>query len=181
MRMIGSIAGAITVGLVNLAARRGERYASRLKKGDPAPDFELPGSDGRWYRLRDFRGQKTVVVAWFPKAFTPACTRECESFGSGSGVLRGFNAQYFVASIDPPDTNRQFAESTGIDFPILSDPGKSVARAYGVLGAMGFPSRWTFYIGKDGRILDVDKRVRAASHGLDVAQKLTGLGTESLA
>lgn len=38
--------------------------------GDPAPDFELPGSDGKSYRLSDFRGKKTVVVAWFPKAFT---------------------------------------------------------------------------------------------------------------
>jgi peroxiredoxin Q/BCP len=92
-------------------------------------------------------------------------------------VLRGFRAQYFGASIDSPDTNREFAESMGIDYPILSDPGKSVARAYGVLSASGFPSRWTFYIGKDGRILDVDKQVRPSSHGADVAGRLSQLGT----
>jgi len=47
-----------------------------------------------------------------------------------------------------------------------------VARAYGVLGPSGMASRWTVYIGRDGRILDIDKRVRAASHGADVAERL---------
>ncbi len=45
--------------------------AEELKVGDPAPVFELPGSDGKTYRLADFQGKKTVIVAWFPKAFTP--------------------------------------------------------------------------------------------------------------
>jgi len=51
-----------------------------------------------------------------------------------------------------------------------------VARAYGVLSVAGFPSRWTFYIGKDGRILDIDKNVQPSSHGADVARKLEQLG-----
>jgi len=51
-----------------------------------------------------------------------------------------------------------------------------VARAYGVLGASGFASRWTFYIGADGRIVDIDKRVRTASHGREVAARLKELG-----
>jgi len=50
-----------------------------------------------------------------------------------------------------------------------------VARAYGVLAASGYASRWTFYIGADGRILDIDKKVSAASHGRDVVAKLTEL------
>jgi peroxiredoxin Q/BCP len=60
----------------------------------------------------------------------------------------------------------------GIDYPILSDPSKAVARAYGVLGASGFASRWTFYIGSDGRLLDIDKSVSAASHGRDIAARV---------
>ena len=63
----------------------------------------------------------------------------------------------------------------GLTYPILSDPDKEVARAYGVLGPSGFASRWTFYIGADGRILDIDKKVSAASHGRDVVAKLTDL------
>ena len=80
--------------------------------------------------------------------------------------------RYFAASVDAPETNAKFAASLGIDYPILSDPTKAVARAYGVLAPTGMASRWTFYIGRDGRILDVDKKVRAASHGADVAQQL---------
>jgi peroxiredoxin Q/BCP len=54
----------------------------------------------------------------------------------------------------------------------LSDPTREVARAYGVLGATGLASRWTFYIGADGRILDVDRKVSASSHGRDIVAKL---------
>ena len=83
---------------------------------------------------------------------------------------------YFAASVDRPETNAKFAASLGLDYPILSDPTKEAARAYGVLGITGFPSRWTFYIGEDGRILDVDRSVSAKSHGGDVAARLAELG-----
>lgn len=83
---------------------------------------------------------------------------------------------YFGASVDAADTNARFARSLGLDYPILSDPSKDVARAYGVLSASGFASRWTFYIGADGRILDIDTQVKASSHGPDVVAALDRLG-----
>jgi peroxiredoxin Q/BCP len=87
-------------------------------------------------------------------------------------MLRRFDARYFAASVDRPETNAKFAASLGIDYPVLSDPTKAVARAYGVLAPSGMASRWTFYIGRDGRILDIDKHVRASSHGADIAERL---------
>ena len=84
--------------------------------------------------------------------------------------------KYFGASVDPPQTNARFAHSLGLDYPVLSDPAKGVARAYGVLAASGLASRWTFYVGADGRLLDIDKRVSASSHGRDIVAKLTQLG-----
>jgi peroxiredoxin Q/BCP len=90
--------------------------------------------------------------------------------------LRRFNVEYFAASVDTPETNARFARSLGLDYPILSDPTKTVARAYGVLGASGYASRWTFYIGADGHIRDIDKKVRASSHGRDLVARLTELG-----
>ena len=81
----------------------------------------------------------------------------------------------FAASVDSVETNTRFAASLGVDYPILSDPTKEVARAYGVLAPSGMASRWTFYIGADGRILDIDKGVRAASHGTDIAKRLEEL------
>ena len=90
--------------------------------------------------------------------------------------MRRFGVRYFGVSVDSLETNTRFAQSLGIVYPILSDPGKQVARAYGVLSASGYASRWTFYIGVDGRILDVDKHVRASTHGRDIAVRLTELG-----
>jgi peroxiredoxin Q/BCP len=101
---------------------------------------------------------------------------ECESIGASGGGLQRFDAAHFAASADSPATNRQFARSMGISFPILSDPDKSVARAYGVLGRSGFPSRWTFYIGIDGRILAIDKDVHVRTHGRDIEKALATLG-----
>lgn len=86
----------------------------------------------------------------------------------------------FGASVDSPDVNASFAESLGLAYPILSDPSRDVARAYGVLSRSGFASRWTFYIGADGRILAVDKQVHAASHGDDIVARLNELGVTQL-
>ncbi len=84
---------------------------------------------------------------------------------------------YFTASCDTAATNKKFAESLGLDYAILSDPEKNVAKAYGVItSGRNFPSRWTFYIGKDGKILHIDRNVKAASHGAAVAAKLKELG-----
>jgi peroxiredoxin Q/BCP len=77
--------------------------------------------------------------------------------------------------VDSAEKNARFAASLGIDYPILSDSTKEVARAYGVLAPSGFALRWTFYIGADGRILDINKKVSASSHGADVVAKLTDL------
>ncbi len=92
--------------------------------------------------------------------------------------MRRAGVQYFAASVDTPDTNAAFARSLSIEYPILSDPTKETARAYGVLAASGFAQRWTFFIGRDGRILAIDKRVAPASHGTDVVEQLNALGVQ---
>ena len=92
-------------------------------------------------------------------------------------ALRKFAAAYFTASVDPAEKNHKFAESVAADYPILSDPGGEVARAYGVTSAVRpVAQRWTFYIGVDGKILFIDKAVQTASHAADVAAKLKELG-----
>jgi peroxiredoxin Q/BCP len=78
--------------------------------------------------------------------------------------------------VDDAKTNKEFAESVGADYPILSDPAKEVANAYGVLGTFGVASRWTFYIGPDGKILHIDKAVKTSTAGADVAATLAQLG-----
>jgi peroxiredoxin Q/BCP len=143
-----------------------------------APDFSLAASDGKTYKLSDLRGKQAVVVAWFPKAFTSGCTIECKSLAENGDKIRQFDVAYFMASIDDLEANTGFAQQQNADFPILSDPTKETAEAYGVLGPYGLPKRWTFYIGKDGTVLAVDKSVRPKSSAEDMVSKLAELGVE---
>ena len=175
LRMIATSAQATVTGGVNIAFGRVERGPVQLRPGDQAPDFELHGSDGGAHRLSQFRGRESVVIAWFPRAFTSGCTAECASLQSSYDGLRTFRARCFGVSVDTPETNRRFAVSQGIEFPILSDVGGEVARAYGVLGASGYPLRWTFFVATDGHIMAIDKQVRASSHGYDVVKRLGNL------
>jgi peroxiredoxin Q/BCP len=164
---------------LTLSAPAFAREAVELKVGDPAPDFTLSASDGRTYHLADFRGKKAVVLAWFPKAFTQGCTIECRSLAANGDKLRQYDVAYFMASVDPVDGekgNKAFAESEKADFPMLGDPTKETAAAYGVLNVeRGFAMRWTFYIGKDGTIAAVDKAVKPPTSAEDVIAHLQEL------
>jgi peroxiredoxin Q/BCP len=83
-------------------------------------------------------------------------------------------------SCDSPATNRRFAKALDLDYPVLSDPGKEVARAYGVVHeGRAIPERWTFIIGTDGTILDVIRKVDLGSHGSQLAARLEELGVRS--
>jgi thioredoxin-dependent peroxiredoxin len=151
--------------------------AVELKVGDPAPAFSLPGTDGKTHTLAQYKG-KAVVIAWYPAAFTSGCTAECKSFAENGPVLKQFDVAYFMASVDTPEKNKAFAEQEKADFPLLSDPDKTVATAYGVLNARGTANRWTFYIGPDGRIAYIEKQVNAQTAGPQLAAKLTELGVK---
>src|SRR6476469_9961372 len=87
--------------LMMATAGHGQTPAPELKVGDPAPDFSLPASDGKTYKLSDFKGKQAVVIAWFPKAFTQGCTVECRSLAANGDKVRKFDAAYFMASVDP--------------------------------------------------------------------------------
>jgi peroxiredoxin Q/BCP len=162
-----------------LAAAASAREAVELKVGDPAPDFTLSASDGKTYKLSDFKGKKAVVLAWFPKAFTQGCTIECRSLAANGDKLRQYQVAYFMASVDPVEGekgNKAFAESEKADFPMLGDPTKETAAAYGVLHPeRGFAQRWTFYIDKDGKIAAVDKAVKPPTSAEDVLAHLQEL------
>ena len=93
-------------------------------------------------------------------------------------MLKQFDVAYFMASVDAPDKNKAFAEQEKADFPLLSDPDKKVAAAYGVLNARGDASRWTFFIGPDGKILHIEKQVTAQTAGQQLAAKLAELGVK---
>lgn len=146
-----------------------------LKVGDTAPDFTLPGTDGKTHKLSDYRGKRAVVLAWFPKAFTQGCTIECKSLAANGERIRKYDVAYFMVSVDPLEGeggNAAFAKSEGADFPLLSDPSKETATKYGVVNAKGMANRWTFYIDKAGKISHIDKAVRPATSAEDMIARL---------
>jgi peroxiredoxin Q/BCP len=189
LTVIGFTGLALAIAAVASAqAPAGAAPAVELKVGDKAPDFKLQGSDGKTHSLSDYVGKKAVVVAWFPAAFTGGCTIECKSLAENGELIKKYDVQYFMASTDSIEKNTEFANATTVklrdrevekeaaDFPILSDPTKAVATAYGVLNERGVASRWTFYIGKDGKILAIDKAVKPETSAQDLAAKLGELG-----
>ena len=168
---------AVATALLAPASASAQTPAVELKVGDQAPAFSLPGSDGKAHTLAQYKG-KAVVLAWYPAAFTSGCTAECKSFAENGPVLKQFDVAYFMASVDTPERNKEFAESQKADFPLLSDPEKKVAAAYGVLNARGTANRWTFYIGPDGKITHIEKQVTAQTAGQQLAAKLAELGVK---
>jgi len=167
----------VLFGLVAALAAAVVAVAEPLKVGDDAPEFELKGSDGKTYKLSDFKGKKAVVVAWYPKAFTGGCTKECKALAEQGDEIRKYDVAYFTASVDEAEQNKKFAEELKLDYPILSDPNCETAKAYGIVPAeRKTSSRVTFYIGKDGKILHVDDKVKTGTHGADITAKLKELG-----
>ena len=166
------------VTMMLLAGAAGAQDA-QLQAGDMAPDFSLQASDGKTYDLVDFRGEQAVVIAWYPRAFTRGCTIECKSLAENGHLVREYEVTYFMASVDPLEENTAFAAEQNADFPLLSDPTKVTANAYGVLNQRGMANRWTFYIGKSGRILYIDKEVRPRTSAEDMAARLGELGVDS--
>lgn len=153
--------------------------AKKLEVGDAAPNFELVGSDGKTYNLADFKGKQAVVIAWFPRAFTGGCTKECKSFKEDGKKMREYNVAYFTASTDPAKKNKEFAESLDADYPILSDPQGKVATAYQIYNDKNDTAkRVTFVIDKNGKIAAIDDAVKTETHGADIAAKLKELGVE---
>lgn len=174
----------MAIGLAAALAVGVKAQSTELKVGDTAPDFSLQASDGKTYKLSDFKGKKAVVVAWFPKAFTQGCTIECKSLAENGDKIRRYNVAYYMASVDPIEQNIKFAKATSVtlgervvekkeaDFPMLSDATKEVAGKYGVLNERGLANRWTFYIDRNGRIAAIEKMVRPETSAEDMIAKL---------
>lgn len=167
-RFFGILAGAVLASNV---------VAADLRVGQLAPDFSLPGSDGKTYTLSDYRGVRAVVVAWFPKAFTHGCTIECKSLAANGDKIRAYDVEYFMASVDDIEDNTGFAEETAADFPILSDVDKSVAEAYDVLyPVVNIAKRHTIYIDKQGVVSKIDTSVNPETSAEDMVSNLATLG-----
>jgi peroxiredoxin Q/BCP len=121
----------------------------KLDVGAEAPDFELPGTGGRSYRLADHRG-RWVVLAFYPGDFTPVCTRQFCSYRDEQEEVEALDADLLGISPQGVESHERFMSENGLTVPLLADEGKEVARAYGVLGPGGFVRRSIFIVDPGG-------------------------------
>ena len=121
--------------------------------GTEAPDFELRDNNAQTHRLSSFRGEKNVVLVFYPFAFTGVCTGEMCAIRDDVASLQNDDTQVFAISCDTVASLRVFAEKEGLTYPLLSDfwPHGEVAKAYGVFNdTLGAADRGTFVIDKAG-------------------------------
>jgi thioredoxin-dependent peroxiredoxin len=121
---------------------------AKLNVGDPAPDFELPGTGAKTYRLSDYRGRR-LILAFYPGDFTAVCTRQFCSYRDQGDRLDELGADVLGISPQSVDSHERFTQEKSLNVPLLADEDKEVARAYGVV-AGPMVRRAIFVIDEEG-------------------------------
>ncbi|HEX3239992.1 MAG TPA: peroxiredoxin [Solirubrobacterales bacterium] len=149
---------------------------AKLKVGDPAPDFELPGTGGETYRLADYRGRK-VVLAFYPGDFTAVCTKQFCSYRDRGEQLDGLGAAVLGISPQSVESHERFTEEKRLNVPLLADEDKEVARAYGVL-AGPMVRRAIFIVDEQGIVRHRKVTIAGLSYESvdDIEQALAAVG-----
>lgn len=148
------------------------------KVGEAAPDFRAPSTGDRVVSLDTFRGQ-WLVLYFYPRAFTPGCTRQACSLRDGFEGLRELNAVVVGVSTDSVDRLKEFREKYKLPFELISDHERAVSRAYGVLGPMGaYAKRRTFVISPEGVLAAVIDEIDVDRHAAQVRETLQRLQEE---
>ena len=130
--------------------------------GDTAPDFELPGTGGRSYSLAEYRGHPVVLV-FYPGDSTPVCTTQLNAYNDDIGQFDELGAKVLAISPQDVDSHERFScKQGGFKFPLLADTDKAVARAYGILGPLGFYKRSVFVVDGEGIV----RYAHRSGHGL---------------
>ncbi len=164
---------AILAVLLSLAPTAPAR-ADALKAGAAAPDFSAPLSDGTTFRLHDWLARAPLVIYFYPKDFTPGCTKEACSLRDEFSALRGLKATVVGVSYDSIASHKKFIAKHHLPFPLVSDSDHAVAKAFGVAGWL-FADRATFIIGRNGKILWADPSVNPSTHARELRAALAAL------
>ncbi|MEJ2531573.1 MAG: thioredoxin-dependent thiol peroxidase [Halioglobus sp.] len=153
------------------------------KIGNMAPAFTLPDQDGNKVSLKQFRGDKNVVLYFYPKAMTPGCTTQACGIRDSKKALEKLDTVVLGVSPDPVARLGKFIEKQDLNFTLLSDEDHAVADKYGAWGPKKFMGRefdgilrTTFIIGKDGRLKHVMEKVNTKTHNEDVLALISELG-----
>jgi thioredoxin-dependent peroxiredoxin len=145
-----------------------------VNTGDIAPDFSATDCAGRSFKLSDYRGKHKVVLFFFPKAFTPACTIEIRAFRDNQKLIESKGGVLVGVSVDNHTRQCDFAKSEHIDFHLIGDESRAISELYGVVWpVLKVDRRATFLIDEQGKVEDVlHHEVQVYKHLDDVLEKL---------
>ena len=144
--------------------------------GQNAPDFALVDMNGRTLRLNDFRGQKNVLLTFFPKAFTSGCEQHLESLQAHRAEFDAANTQIIAVSVDAAELQRSFADTLGLSFTMLPDMQHHVVSLYGGFNENSeLSKRQSIFIDKSGIVRLIDHNVQPATHGADILAAMKNL------
>ena len=155
---------------------RGKRQRSLLRVGDMAPEIDAVTTKGARFVLSK-SPRPFIVLYFFPRAFTPGCTREAELFRDSHAELALAGADVVGISTDDHETQCDFAASTQVNFPLIADVGGVISRAYGVLWPLIHrPKRITLVLDRTRKVLATFRHeVRIKKHRDDVLAFVDGL------
>jgi len=147
-----------------------------LEAGAKAPEFTLNDQDGNPVSLGSFRGQKNVVVYFYPKDDTPGCTKESCAFRDQFTAFTDVGAEVLGISSDSEASHKKFKEKHRLPFRLLADKGGNTRKAFGVPATLGLlPGRVTYVVDKQGTIRHAfNSQINATQH---VAEALNVLKT----
>jgi peroxiredoxin Q/BCP len=125
-----------------------------LAVGTQAPDFTATLDDGSTFHLADHRGARNVVLYFYPKDFTPGCTKEACGFRDNYGAIYAYDAIIAGVSGDTEGSHASFREQHNLPFPLIADPEKELLAKYDARGGLFafMPPRATYVIDKEGVI-----------------------------
>lgn len=142
--------------------------AQSIKEGQLAPDFTLEDENSNKYTLSEYRGKTPVVIFFYPKAGTPGCTKQACGVRDNIDKFKENGIPIFGISVDSKEAQKKFKEENNLNFPLLSDEDKTVSKAYDVLNNLGFASRVSFVIDKEGRIAHILRDINISEHANQV-------------
>lgn len=154
-----------------------------ISVGATAPDFVLPLTPGEApLRLADYRQEKTVVLLFFPLAFSAVCTDELRGVAENYSAWRELGAEIVGISVDSPFANQRFAREVDAPFPIVSDFNKETSSHYGVLhddyfGLRGVSRRSAFVIDREGKVTFAWVAESDEPPDLDIVMRAAGQAT----
>lgn len=146
-----------------------------VREGEMAPAFALSADDGSTVRLADFRGRSPVVLYFYPKDQTPGCTKQACGFRDAMAEYTRRGVVVLGISVDSVESHAEFKRKENLNFPLLSDISKEVSRSYGVLNNLGFSSRVTFLVAKDGRVARIFRDFDPALNATEVLSAVDSL------